>query len=81
MVAQELNILQDFEKDSLWFHKNIGLLRQQNFTGKFVAIFNEKPIASDTDVDNVIKIVEKKSISPAAVFIEFVYPEGYTLLL
>ena len=78
---QELQILKGFERDSKWFHKNVAKLREQNLTGKFVAIYNEKPVASDRNIDIVIKAVEKEGKNPAYVFIEFVYPEGFTLLL
>lgn len=70
-----------FERDSRWFHENVPVLRAKDFTGKFVAVANETPIAADKNIDNVIKIVEKEGKNPAYVFIDFVYPEGFTLLL
>lgn len=81
MEKQELQILKDFERDSRWFHENIEKLREENFTGKFVAVMNEKPIASDKSSDAVIKSIEKEGKNPAYAFIEFVYPKGFTLLL
>jgi len=81
MEAQELQLLKGFERDSQWFHENVDKLREQNFTGKFVAVANEKPLASDRNIDIVIKNVEKEGKNPAYVFIEFVHPKGFTLLL
>jgi hypothetical protein len=81
MEKKELQLLKGFERDSKWFHENVDKLREQKFTGKFVAVADEKPIASDKDMDIVIKTVEKEGRNPAYVFIEFVYPEGFTLLL
>lgn len=81
MENQELQLLKEFERDSQWFHNNIDKLREQNFTGKFVAIANEEPIASDKNMDVVIKTLEKEDKNPAYIFIEFVYPKGFTLLL
>jgi len=78
---QELQILKGFERDSKWFHENVDKLRELNFTDKFVAISNEKPIASDGNIDVVIDAVEKEGENPAYVFIEFVYPKGVTLFL
>ncbi|MCX6742560.1 MAG: DUF5678 domain-containing protein [Candidatus Pacearchaeota archaeon] len=78
---QELQILKGFERDSRWFHENIDKLREQDFTDKFVAISNEKLIASDRNIDTVIKAVEKQGENPAYLFIEFVYPKGFTLFL
>jgi len=81
MEKQELQLLKGFERDSRWFHENIDKLREQNFTGKFVAVANEKPVASDRNIDIVIKSVEKEGKNPAYIFIEFVHPKGFTLLL
>lgn len=80
-MEQELQLLKGFEKDSKWFHENIDKLREQDFTGKFVAVANEKIMASDKSIDEVIKTLEKEGKNPAYVFIEFVYPKGFTLLL
>ena len=80
-MEQELRLLKRFEEDSEWFHKNIDKLRKENFTGKFVAIKNKKPIASDNNLDVMIQSVEKKGENPSYLFIEFVYPEGTILLL
>jgi hypothetical protein len=79
--VQELSLLKDFEKDSQWFHNNINKLRKEGFTGKFVAIKNSKPLASGKDIDIVIENIEKKGENPSFVFIEFVHPEGFTLIL
>jgi len=81
MEKQELKLLKGFERDSRWFHENIDKLREQNFIGKFVAVLNEKPAASDEDIEMVIKSIEKEGNNPAYVFIEFVHPKGFTLLL
>ncbi len=73
--------MEEFEKDSKWFHENIKLLRKKDFTGKFVAIKNGNVIASDKDINIVISFVEKQGENPAYVLIEFVYPEGTVVLL
>jgi len=81
MEKQELQLLNKFERDSKWFHENLNELREKNFIGKFVAISNEKLIASDKKIDIVIETIEKEGENPAYVFIEFVYPKEFTLLL
>jgi hypothetical protein len=80
-MEQELKLLKRFEEDSEWFHNNIDKLRRENFTGKFVAIKNKKPIASDNNLDVMIESIAKKGENPSYLFIEFVYPEGTILLL
>jgi hypothetical protein len=79
--TQELSLLKNFEKDSEWFHENINQLRKEGFTGKFVAIKNSKPFMSGENVDMIINEIEKKGGNPSYIFIEFVYPEGFTLIL
>ena len=81
MREQELQLLKGFERDSQRFHENVDKLREQDFTGKFVAITDEKPIAANKNIDIVIRTLEKEGKNPAYVFIEFVHPEGFTLLL
>jgi hypothetical protein len=80
-MNQEIQLLKNFEQDSEWFYNNIGKLREQGFVGKFVAIKNLKPIASDKQIDKVIKEIDKQGENPSFVFIEFVHPQGYVLLL
>ncbi len=81
MEQQELSLLKNFERDSGWFHEHINKLRKEGFTGKFVAIKNSKPLTSGESIDIVIKEIEEKGENPSYVFIEFVHPEGYTLIL
>ena len=81
MENQELALLKNFERDSEWFHENVDKLRKEGFTGKFVAVKDSKPIISGKDLNDVIKEIEKRGENPSFVFIEFVYPEGYTLIL
>ena len=81
MIAQELQILKNFERDSEWFHGNINLIRKDGFTGKFVAIKNKSVISSGNDVNSLIGFLEEKGENPSYIFIEFVHPEGFTLIL
>jgi len=81
MKAQELKLLKGFEKDSEWFHKNIDLLREKGFVEKFVAVKGEKVISSGKDASLLITSLEKQGENPSYVFIEFIHPEGYTLIL
>jgi len=81
MEQQELSVLKDFERDSKWFHENINKLRRGGFAGKFVAIKDSKPIISGENIDVIIKKIEAKGENPSYIFIEFVHPEGFTLIL
>ena len=81
MESQEMQLLKNFEEDSAWFHKNVAQLRKKDFTGKFVAIKNKQPIASGKNVSELIETLERQKENPSTLFIEFVYPEGFTLIL
>jgi len=81
MESIQIEILNNFERDSAWFYKNLQNLREENLTERFVAIFNQKVIASDSSIDILINKIQREGIDPARVFIEFIYPEKYTLLL
>ena len=81
MINQELELLKDFESNSGWFYKNISIIRKDGFTGKFVAVKNKKVISSGDSVDLVISSLEDQGENPAYIFIEFVHPEGFTLIL
>ena len=76
----EVQLFNEFEKNSEWFYNNINKLREESFTGKFVAVKNKEPIASNQDIKKVVKILEGKGENPRFMFIEFVYPEGTTVL-
>ena len=80
-MEQEMVLLKQFEKDSAWFHHNIRSLISKGFGGKFVAIKSSKPIASNKDINVVIRELENKGENPSFIFVEFVHPEGYTLVL
>lgn len=81
MITQELKMLKDFERDSEWFHENTNLIRKSGFTGKFVAIKNKSVISSENNVDSLIESLEKRGENPSYIFIEFVHPKGFTLIL
>jgi len=79
-ISLSLTDLEKFEIDSKWFYKNIDLLREKNFTGKFVAIKNREVIASDNNVNNIVKSVEASGVNPSYIVIEFIYPKEAVVL-
>ena len=81
MITQEIKLLKDFESDSSWFYENTSAIRREGFTGKFVAVKNKKIISSGDKIDLVISSLESKGENPSYIFIEFVHPEGFTLIL
>lgn len=80
MENQDLQLLKKFEEDSKWFHDNINKLREK-FEGRFVAIKNKQPIASDKNIEIVVKAIEEQGENPSYLLIQFVYPKDFLLLL
>lgn len=78
-VFQPPRGLDEFEEDARWFYENLEKLKK--FSGKFVAIKSKKVIASDKNVNDVIKEVEEQGENPSYLLIEFVYSEGTVVLL
>lgn len=81
MENSAVTLLKNFEDSSKWFHQNLNLLREKGFSGKFVAIKGKKVIASGKKLDSLINKLEKNGETPTHLFIEFVYPEGFVLIL
>ena len=80
-LTESSRSLEEFEEDSKWFYENISFLRENNLAGKFVAIKSRNVIASDENIEIVIRSLEKQGKNPAYVLIEFVYPKGTVILL
>ena len=76
--SKEIN---EFEKASDWFYKHMDDLRKDGLTNKYVAIKGEQIIASGEKVEIVVTKIEKGKQNPSFVFIGFIYPKGYTILL
>ncbi|MEK6888729.1 MAG: hypothetical protein AABW80_01335 [Nanoarchaeota archaeon] len=82
MSEQDLvSEMKRFEEDSKWLRDNENILRIKGLSGKFVAVKNKQIIASNKDVNILVKYVEEKGENPACLVIEFVYPEGTVILL
>lgn len=81
MISQELQLLKNFEEDSEWFHENANQLRSEGFSKKFVAIKNKRVISSGEKIQTLIKQLERNGENPSYIFIEFIHPEGFTLVL
>ena len=78
---EQQQLVKRFEKDSEWFYKNVDKLRKLGFSEQFFAIKNAQPIASEKSIEVVIRKLDKNKEDPSFIFIEFVHPDGYVLLL
>lgn len=79
-MNEELKMLESFEKDTLWLHKNLDKLRPK-FENKFVAVKNMDVVASDNNVEKVVKKLRDDQINPSFTVIEFIHKKGVQLIL
>jgi len=80
-TSQETQLLNNFERDSKWFHEHTDELRNKGFVSKFVAIKNNNVISSGENMDVLIDSLEKRNENPSYLFIEFVHPKGTIIIL
>lgn len=80
METQEIQLLENFDRDRDWFFDNIRNIQQENL-GKFIAVNEKSIIASNEKMEEVVRILEEKGLDPSLIFIEFVYPADSTILL
>jgi len=73
--------LEVFEKDSDWFYDNVNELINLGLTNMHVAVKGGKVIASDENINNVIRKLKEQGEDPAFIVVNFVYPKGVVLRL
>ena len=59
------------QKDILWFESNLKGLKDR-YNNKFIAIYDNKVIESDYNLDNLLKKLKNLSIDLSVVFIKFI---------
>ena len=75
-------IIKNHNKSFKWFHDNLQKI-QESYSGKFVAILNEKIIESDEERGKIFQKLKQKYNSKeiGEIFVDFVNPKGYFLIL
>lgn len=69
--TQVLQLLNDSDSALDWFAKNIKTVKEK-FDGQFIAFDNEKVIAHDKDLTNLLEKLKKDGKDPSQVVIQFV---------
>ena len=78
-MSEELEILENFEKDNRFLAKQFGFL-QEHYPDNYVVIDKEQVIEVDPDFTNLIVKLRAKGIDPGLVLIEFVPRAGSIIL-
>ena len=70
----ELEVLDRTESDLQWFIKNQKALTEE-YDQRFIAIHDKKVVASDENMDGLVKKIKDKRIDPAFTVVQFVSKE------
>ena len=77
---ETLQLLLDGQRDNDWLERNRSSI-EENFKGMYVAIKDEQVVASDKDMECVIKAVEDKGLDPALILVTFITSEDQGVFL
>ncbi len=77
-----IEIAKILNKSKVWFHENYKEL-QNLYEGKFVAVYEEKVVASDESRDKLLEQLNKKfeKTKVDEILKEYINPKGYILIL
>ena len=79
-MSDELQVIMDFEKDNNYLRKHFKEY-QERYGGQYVAVFKEKLIAVDPELNKNIEKIKEQGIDPSFVLIEFIPKVGTIILL
>lgn len=71
MTCKEIQLLKEFKKDDDWFYANYERIQSEHLN-EFIAVKDERIVAHNKDLDDLIKDLKNKEINPALTLVEFV---------
>jgi len=80
MNTSTLTMLKDFGRDIEWLIKNYDKILEE-YEGKWVAVYKEKIIEYDEDLDILIKKLRMKGLKPEIMVIEYITSEEIEAIL
>jgi hypothetical protein len=80
MNKTDMECLSALQHDHLYMQQNYEKLRKK-YIDEFVAIRNKKIIASNKDLESLLRFLRSKKINPACTLIEFFPPKDLLLVL
>ncbi len=78
-MSQELQLITKIENDRKWLDENFKKY-QNEYTDEFIAIKENKIIASDKEFNKLVETLKKKGENPALLLIKFIHRKGITLI-
>jgi len=77
----DLQLMNGFKRDSIWFNENRDSLRDEFGENNYVAVQDKRVIANNKNHEVLIKELKGKRINPALILIEFIYEKGVIAVL
>lgn len=79
METEILTLFEEYDKNAKWFRENYQRLVEK-YDGMFIAVYEERVVDYDRDLDRLVEKVSKKYPSER-IFIDFVIKEKLVLVL
>lgn len=80
MESEYVRWMKEFERNQRWFINNFeNILRE--YSEKFVAVWNQRVIDADTDLEKLSKSVKERTRSAKGVYIGYVSDKPLEMIL
>jgi len=80
MGREAMRGMNEFERNQKWFIDNFsGILKE--YRGKFVAVWNQRVIEADADLERLSRSVKEKTRSAKGVYVRYVSEKPLEMIL
>ncbi|MEA2032179.1 MAG: DUF5678 domain-containing protein [Euryarchaeota archaeon] len=79
-INEEHLHMKEFERNQKWFIKNFKRILEE-YREKFVAVWNQRIIDADTDLEKLSKKVKEKTRGAKGVYVEYVSEKPVEMIL
>ena len=79
-MEEHLSQIKEFESNQKWFMDNFKRILKE-YSEKFVAVWNQRIIDADTDLEKLSKSVKEKTRSAKGVYIRYVSDKPVEMIL
>lgn len=79
-MEEHLSQIKEFESNQKWFMDNFKRILKE-YSEKFVAVWNQRIIDADTDLEKLSKTVKEKTRSAKGVYIGYVSDKPIEMIL
>jgi len=80
VAVKAIQLLEQRDKSNEFINENYDELIKK-FSNKFIAVKDQKVIASGKDFEKVIEQIKKKGLDPSLAIIRFIFKKGHEFIL